>query len=311
MIIYREISSLCQDLGYSARTLYSVSNTVDKHYHSVEISKSNGEVRLLHVPDKLLKSIQKRIADVLLSQECISCYATAYRIGGSTRRNASIHVGKKKVLKMDIRKFFDHVTYSMVKERVFTANKYSESIRILLSVLCVYIHRLPQGAPTSPAISNIIMREFDEVVGKWCNEKGIAYSRYCDDMTFSGDFDEKEIITFVDHELRKNGFFLNHKKTICLHDGQRKEVTGIVVNEKISVPAYYKKKIRQEFYYLNKYGLESHTAKVANDENIEKYISGLLGRVNYVIAVETNNEEMIGYRNLLLGLRSRCSNEIL
>lgn len=303
MIVYREISSLCQDLGYSARTLYSVSNTVEKHYHAVELMKSNGEVRLLRVPDKLLKSIQKCIANVLLLQEPISCYAMAYRVGGSTSRNASVHVGKKKVLKMDIRKFFDHITYPMVKERVFKADKYSESIRILLSVLCVYIHRLPQGAPTSPAISNIIMREFDEIVGNWCNEKGIAYSRYCDDMTFSGDFEEKEIITFVDHELRKNGFFLNHKKTICLHDGQRKEVTGIVVNEKISVPAYYKKKIRQEMYYMNKFGLESHVAKAGNDQSLDKYISGLLGRVNYVISVEPHNEEMIGYRNILSELK--------
>ena len=310
MIVYREISSLCQDLGYSARALYSVSNTVEKHYHAVELKKSNGEVRLLRVPDKLLKSIQKRIADILLSQEPISCYAMAYRVGGCTSRNASVHVGKKKVLKMDIRKFFDHITYPMVKNRVFTADKYSESIRILLSVLCVYIHRLPQGAPTSPAISNIIMREFDEVVGNWCNEKGIAYSRYCDDMTFSGDFDEKEIITFVDHELRKNGFFLNHKKTICLHDGQRKEVTGIVVNKKISVPAHYKKKIRQEIYYLNKYGLESHVAKVTNEQNVDKYISGLLGRVNYVISVEENNEEMRGYRKLLFELKRNSQTSI-
>lgn len=204
---------------------------------------------------------------------------------------------------MDIRKFFDHITYPMVKNRVFAAEKYSESIRILLSVLCVYVHHLPQGAPTSPAISNIIMKEFDEVVGRWCNEKGIAYSRYCDDMTFSGDFDEQEIITFVDQELRKNGFFLNHKKTVCLHDGQRKEVTGIVVNEKISVPALYKKKIRQEIYNLDKYGLGSHVSKIANEKSVEKYISGLLGRINYVISVEPDNEEMIGYRELLCELK--------
>lgn len=99
MIVYRERSSLCQDLGYSARTLYSVSNTIEKHYHAVELRKESGEVRLLRVPDKLLKSIQKRIADVLLSQEPISYYAMAYRVGSSTRKNASVHVGKKKILK--------------------------------------------------------------------------------------------------------------------------------------------------------------------------------------------------------------------
>ena len=66
MIVYREISSLCQDLGYSARALYSLCNSIDKHYHKAEILKDNGEVRELHVPDKFLKSVQKRIADVIL-----------------------------------------------------------------------------------------------------------------------------------------------------------------------------------------------------------------------------------------------------
>lgn len=299
MIIYRELSSLCQDLGYSARTLYSVSNAIEKHYHETELIKSNGETRLLHVPDKLLKSIQRRIADTILALEPISDYATAYRTLGSTSRNAIVHVGKKKVLKLDIRKFFDHITYPMVKERVFTEDKYSEQNRILLSVLCVYTHQLPQGAPTSPAISNIVMRDFDEVVGKWCDKKGIAYTRYCDDMTFSGDFNEKEVITFVDFELRKNGFFINHKKTVCLHDGQRKEVTGIVVNEKISAPAHYKKKIRQEMYYINKYGLESHVARTDNKQSMDMYVSGLLGRINYVLSIEPLNSEMSGYRNIL------------
>lgn len=303
MVEYREISSLCQALGYSARTLYSVSNAVEKHYHEAELIKSNGEIRLIRVPDKLLKSIQRRIVDVILLQEPISDYAMAYKTGSSTSKNASPHVGKRKVLKLDIRKFFDYITYPMVKERVFTADKFSEPIRILLSILCIYFHQLPQGAPTSPAISNIIMRTFDEVVGDWCSEKSIAYSRYCDDMTFSGDFDEKEIIAFVDDELRKNGFFLNHKKTVCLHDGQRKEVTGIVVNEKISVPANYKKKIRQEMYYINRYGLESHIARIDNNQSVDKYVAGLLGRVNYVILVEPHNEEMIRYRNMLISLK--------
>ena len=303
MIVYREISSLCRDLGYSARTLYSASNTIEKHYRAVELKKSNGEIRLLSVPDKFLKSIQKRIADVLLAQEPISCYARAYRVGGSTGKNARLHVGQKKLLKLDIRKFFDHITYPMVKEKVFTEEKYSEQIRILLSVLCVYIHRLPQGAPSSPVISNIIMKDFDEVVGTWCGNKGIMYTRYCDDMTFSGNFDEKEVIGYVRKELQKAGFFLNNKKTVCLHDGQRKEVTGIVVNEKVSVPADYKKKLRQEIYYINKYGLDSHIGRVNDNQDTEKYLECLSGRINYVLSVEPHNEEMRSYRKLILELR--------
>ncbi len=196
----------------------------------------------------------------------------------------------------------------MVKERVFEEKKYSEPIRILLSVLCVYSHTIPQGAPTSPTISNIIMRDFDEVVGEWCNERGISYSRYCDDMTFSGDFDEKEVVDFVRAELRKAGFFLNNKKTVCLHDGQRKEVTGIVVNEKLAVPANYKKKIRQELYYINKYGLESHLSKMGY--NKDKYLNGLFGRINYALSVEPQNVELKNGRRTLFELKkSKITNK--
>ena len=74
-----------------------------------------------------------------------------------------IIIGAAIVMKLDVRKFFDHITYPMVKEKVFPSKKYSESNRILLAVLCVYNHAIPQGAPTSPTISNIILRDFDNL----------------------------------------------------------------------------------------------------------------------------------------------------
>ena len=85
------------------------------------------------------------------------------------------------------------------------------------------------------------MYNFDETVGDFCIKKKIAYTRYCDDMTFSGDFDEKEIISFVKGELRKLGLFLKNRKTTVVPASRRQEVTGIVVNEKINVTKDYKK----------------------------------------------------------------------
>jgi len=79
---------LCHDLGYSARALYLLSNTATEHYHDVKLPKANGEFRLLHVPDKYMKSVQRSIARNLLAYEDISSYALAYRPGGSTRNNA-------------------------------------------------------------------------------------------------------------------------------------------------------------------------------------------------------------------------------
>ncbi|MBQ2258039.1 MAG: RNA-directed DNA polymerase [Lachnospiraceae bacterium] len=300
MIVYKELSSLCHDLGFSARALYTASNSVDQHYHTVEIPKGNGETRTLHVPDPYMKTIQKSIAKNLLAYEEVSPYAIAYRFGGSTKANAAPHVGHPVILKMDIRKFFDHITYPMVKEKVFPEKKYAESNRILLSILCVYDHTIPQGAPTSPAISNIILREYDDIVGKWCENQAITYTRYCDDMTFSGDFEPAPVIAFVKKALFEQGFFVNNKKTVVLRNGQRKEVTRIIVNQKISVPASYKKSLRQELYYCEKFGIESHLKHIKANENEEHYIERLLGRVNYILSVEPDNQEMKKYRQWLL-----------
>ena len=300
MIVYREFSSLVRDLGFSGKALYSVSNHIHAHYRSVSIPKGNGEIRELHVPDELLKSIQRRIHVVLLSSEPISPYATAYRIGGSTCRNASPHQGKAVVLKLDIRHFFDRLIYPIIKEKAFPAERYSEQNRVLLSLLCIYRDVLPQGAPTSPTISNIVMREFDDRVGGWCAAQGIAYTRYCDDMTFSGDFDPAPVKRFVKDELKHLGLFLNDKKTVVVRRGQRQTVTGLVVNEHTRIPAAYKARIRQEMYYCRKYGIAAHLAAVGSTESPEAFARSLLGRINYVLSVEPENGQMKGYREWLV-----------
>lgn len=305
MVVYRELSSLCNDLGYSARALYAVSNSVYKHYHRVDIPKADGGIRTLNVPDVYLKSIQKSIVRNLLAYEEISPYATAYHMGGSTRRNAEPHMGAAVILKMDIKKFFDHITFPMVKAKVFTSDKYSEANRILLSVLCIYNEHIPQGAPTSPYISNIIMRDFDNRVGTWCDEHGIKYTRYCDDMTFSGNFDPKEVKAYVSREILREGFYVNNKKTVAVRDGRRKEITGIVVNDKVSVPHSYKKKLRQEIYYCKRFGVAAHLENRGIKEAPNKYLRKLLGRVNYILSVEKDNNEIEKYKEWLASYTTR------
>ena len=296
MIVYKEFSSLVNDLGFSGRALYSVSNHINKHYRPVEIPKGNGEFRQLYVPDRFLKAIQRSINEKLLSTEEISPYATAYRPGGSTKLNACPHIDKPVLLKLDIRHFFDHLIYPVVKEKAFPEKRYSDQNRVLLSLLCVYMDSLPQGAPTSPTISNIIMRDFDNTIGQWCSDNKISYTRYCDDMAFSGDFDPKLVIHLVKSELKKLGLFLNDQKTVVVRKGQKHSVTGIVVNEKLSAPSEYKKKIRQEMYYCMKFGIKSHLDSCRSSESPAKYVLGLLGRINYVLSIEPKNEQMQKYK---------------
>ena len=295
MIVYKELASVEQDLGFSAKTLYGLSNNLEKHYHNVLIPKRDGSKRKLSVPDLILKRVQKSIADNILAQYPVSKYAKAYKVGSNVQRNAQPHVGKKKILKLDIEGFFDHILYSQVKNTVFCEEKFAEPIRVLLTMLCYYKESLPQGAPTSPAITNIILYDFDEAVGSFCNEKKIAYTRYCDDMTFSGDFDEKEVIAFVKGELCKLGLFLKNRKTAVIPASKRQTVTGIVVNEKLNITKDYKKKIRQEMHYIQKFGLDEHVSrcKIADKQ---QYVLSLRGRIAFVLQTTPNDCEFLEYK---------------
>ena len=309
MIVYRELKSIEQDLGFSAKTLYGLSNNIEKHYHNAYIPKSDGTIRKLSVPDLILKRVQRSITANILSYYPVSKYACAYRYGGSVQRNAAPHIGKKKILKLDIEGFFDHIIYSRVKDVVFYKEKFSEPIRILLSMLCYYRDALPQGAPSSPAITNIIMFDFDEKVGAFCKDKGVAYTRYCDDMTFSGDFEEGEIIAFVKAELRKLGLFLKNRKTAVIPATKRQTVTGIVVNEKMNLTKEYKKKIRQEMYYIEKFGLEEHLKKLGIADK-EKYLNALKGRIAFVLQTLPNDEEFLRYKEALKVVKDKRADAI-
>ena len=295
MIVYKELASIERDLGFPAKTLYGLSNHIEKHYYNVLIPKRDGSKRKLSVPDLILKRVQKSIADNILAQYPVSKYAKAYKVGSNVQRNAQPHVGKKKILKLDIEGFFDHILYSQVKNTVFCEEKFAEPIRVLLTMLCYYKESLPQGAPTSPAITNIILYDFDEAVGSFCNEKKIAYTRYCDDMTFSGDFDEKEVIAFVKGELCKLGLFLKNRKTAVIPASKRQTVTGIVVNEKLNITKDYKKKIRQEMHYIQKFGLDEHVSrcKIADKQ---QYVLSLRGRIAFVLQTTPNDCEFLEYK---------------
>jgi len=301
MVIYQELASLERDLGVSAQSLYALSNHLEKHYHSVFIPKSNGGKRRLSVPDLTLKRVQRSIAHRILTQYPVSSYAKAYKPGASVRQNALPHVGKKKLLKLDIESFFDSILYSQVKDLVFRKEKFSEPIRILLTILCYHKDALPQGAPTSPAITNIILYDFDETIGAFCREKGIVYTRYCDDMTFSGDFEEREVIDLVKRELGKLGLFLKNRKTVVAPSSKRQTVTGLVVNEKLNLTKEYKKSIRQEMYYIQKFGLEEHLNRRGISDR-QAYLRSLSGRVAFVLHALPDDREFSGYKRLLADL---------
>lgn len=319
------LSGISLDKDKKLACLYAVSNHTEKHYRQVQIPKKKGGMRRLCVPDDLLCTIQKNILHHVLCEFSVSSYAAAYKKKTSVPDHARSHVGTKQIVKLDIKDFFENISYSLVYQHAFPAAYFPPAIRRILTELCCYRDYLPQGAPTSPAISNLVMKPFDEYMGAWCQERDICYTRYCDDLTFSwknvGEgkeaTDTGTLIKKVRGFLLVYGFELNNKKTRILKQNVRQSVTGIVVNEKAQVSREYRRNLRQELYYCRKFGVESHLRRKYTEcdgriertgkqnENIEfdetknleqeilcrKYLQKLLGKINYVCLVNPEDTE--------------------
>lgn len=283
-------------------TLYAVSNHTMNHYYKYMIPKQNGTKRVILEPDYLLKHIQKNIYHRLLEQREISKYATAYHSHADVKDNAFVHLNQPLILKLDITSFFDSITFPMIYRTVFNTNYVPLTIGTLLTHLCCYDDILPQGAPTSAVISNLVMKHFDDVVGDWCEKQKIRYTRYCDDMTFSGQFEPRDVIKKVNGLLYSMGMELNHQKTKVISSGQRQTVTGIVVNQKLRVLKSYRKEIRQEIYYIEKYGMISHLMwkyNLLHEPTIEfqtKYLRKLYGKITYILHIDPDDIECQTYQ---------------
>ena len=295
----------CKDEKKYLKTIYSISNNIEKNYKIYKIKKHNGKLRTIHEPNSLLKHIQRQILKNILNNKSISQYAKAYHKGISLRDNAIPHVNKKIILKLDIKDFFENISFIDVYNSCFPIEYFPKSVGMLLTYLCTYDDHLIQGSPTSAYISNLVMKDFDEEIGYWCELNKISYTRYSDDMTFSGDFNPSEIIVKVRKMLYKLGLQLNNNKIHIVNKSSSQNVTGIVVNEKVQTCSKYRKKIRQDIYYIKKFGLESHL-KYNNIKMNEKiYLNTLYGKILYVLQVNKNDKEFKEYKEFILELKNK------
>lgn len=286
------------------KTLYTISNNIEDNYKIFKIKKRNGKERTIYAPKRNLKHIQKQILKNILNNKEISKYATAYHKNISLKDNAIPHINKKIILKLDIENFFENIKFENVYNTCFPIEYFPRSLGILLTYLCTYNNHLTQGSPTSAYISNLVMKEFDETIGPWCEKQNISYTRYSDDMTFSGDFNPKIIINEVKKQLNQIGLTINRNKIHVITNNKRQSVTGIVVNKKLNINNQYRKKIRQEIYYIKKYGLDSHMNRI-NKKEKNKYINSLYGQILFVLQIDTNNKEFIEYKTFINNLKNK------
>lgn len=287
------------------RTLYSITNSTHYNYRIYKIKKRNGKFRTIYEPNPLLKSIQKRILLNILNNKTISKYAKAYHKGISLKDNAICHVNKDVILKLDIEDFFENITFTNIYNSCFPIEYFPKSIGMLLTYLCTYDDHLTQGSPTSSYISNLVMKDFDEEIGSWCEFNNISYTRYSDDMTFSGNFNPSDVILKVKDMLKRLGLELNKDKIHIVKKSSQQSVTGIIVNKKVQVCLSYRKRIRQEIYYIKKYGLESHIDKLKLNITLDKYLNKLYGQILYVLQINGDDKEFINYKKYINDLKKQ------
>lgn len=287
---------LAEFFSLNRKTLFRLVRECDNYYRLITVKKKNGRNRTVYAPLPTLKYAQCRIHRYIASKLPVSQYATAYKAGSRIYSNASPHTNKKYLLKLDITDFFGSIRFEQVYSAAFNTRYFPKQIGVMLTTLCCLKGALPQGAPSSPAVSNLVMRNFDENIGNWCKKHNISYTRYCDDITFSSDFPLYIAFTKAKNMLENMGFELNEKKTRFITNANRQSVTGLTVNEKVAVSKEYKRKLRQELHYIFKYGpVDSvlHTGKTEfiTDGKVDtlKYLNTVKGRLNFILSVEKNN----------------------
>ncbi|ANS75288.1 hypothetical protein AWM70_12290 [Paenibacillus yonginensis] len=288
-VIY-DVTHFSYLVGYKESYIMKVANSQSPFYREFLIPKKNkDEYREISEPLPNLKVIQRWILDEILHKLNPSPFSKAFRIGYSIKDNAKYHRKQKLVLNMDIKDYFNSISNDKVF-MFFKSLGYSKQVALVLSKLCILDNGLPQGAPTSPMLSNLVTQQIDKRIASFSAKHNLRYTRYADDLTLSGDFDEGFVINCVKRILNSEGFCINEKKTRVRKQNQQQEVTGIVVNEKLQASKKYRKNLRQKMHYIKKYGFEDHISKLEIDNKI-KYLYHLLGTANFILNVNPYDKE--------------------
>jgi len=287
-------------VGYNVSYLKRAVKFPKYFYRKFEIDKRNGKKRTLNEPLPSLKEIQLWILDEILYKCKVSRYAKAYVPKRSIKEHTIYHTNEPYVLTLDIKEFFRTIKFELV-ETLFCNMGYSMKLSNLLTKLCFLEDELPQGASTSPYISNLIMKDFDEEISKYCISNKIKYTRYADDLAFSGNLNADEVEVLVKGELSKIGLELNDEKRKLMKPNQPQLVSGIIVNKKAQLPKKVRNSLRNEMYYIKNFGLENHMERT--NQKKPNYLKHLLGRINYVLQINPRDKEFIEYKKHLHELK--------
>ncbi len=278
------------------------------HYNHFTIPKKSGGTRQISSPKKKLRHAQSWLLENVLSKVPVHDAAMAFRAGKSIAHNAQIHAGANVILRIDFKDFFPSITFKRVKW-MFESLGFNEGVSTLFALISTESPRveltldgqkhhvavtqrfLPQGACTSPAITNILCRVLDKRLAGAAQKLKFVYTRYADDLVFSSKYEKHDARAMRDLATKIIGeekFEINHEKTAILRAQNRQTVTGLVVNAQNAVdgkPRLSRRDIRRFRAFLHQYelrGREAMTEKIGQDSL--SYARGYLSFIHMVSA---------------------------
>lgn len=305
-----DINSLRRVYSYeSLGVLFGVSGSALKNnlyksrgYTDFTIPKKSGGVRSISAPGQLRKQLQHKLLPVLYSTYKMGPNVHGFARGRSVRTNAQPHVSKNVVINFDLKEFFPSISFQRIRGVFLGAPMRLEwSVANILAQVCSLDGVMPAGAPTSPVLSNIICAKLDKRLAALAGRLGGSYTRYADDLTFSFDrpLSQLRSIAMLDEEgkivvgasiaevVKSEGFSINMEKLRIAIGGSRKEVTGLVVNEKVNVRRSWYLKLESTIYAMERFGVAAVAAQAFPEEEIPgvapaRLLRQVHGKVSYL-----------------------------
>ena len=301
---YEDVKALADAIGITVGQLrflaFTRKTSKISHYVRFDLPKKTGGVRTISAPMPFLKNAQYWIMFNILYKVTTHHLAHGFVPTRSIKTNAEPHIGQDVVINMDLKNFFPTLNYKRVKG-MFKSLGYSQQMATIFGLLCTepemdkvtldketyFVAKgerfLPQGAPTSPMITNIICQKLDKRLSGLAEKFGFTYTRYADDLTFSASGEATEsvrkILWSVGEIVKDEGFVLHPKKTKVMRNGSKKEVTGIVVNEKMNTDRKTLRKFRALLHQIETTGIKG---KTWGNGDIRNTIRGYANFVNQV-----------------------------
>jgi len=270
---------LAQTLGIPWPELNEQARTAGSRYHVYPLLMGRKK-RWIEAPDPNLKGIQRRLLDKVLYDLKPTPWAHGFIKERSIVSNAAQHCGRQWVVSLDVKDFFPSVRRQKVVEvlgELFVDQEECD----LVADLVTRRGRLPQGAPTSPHLANLAVRSLDQRLNDLAGSLDWNYTRYADDMSFSGDSEPRTILSEARQLVMAAGFDLSERKTTVRGQHQRQLVTGLVVNEKVALPKEKRRLLRSMLHRLAGHG------KVERDD-VEK-LSTINGHLAFLAMVSPDD----------------------